>query len=221
MSAATVTPPPRASAPPAPAVVASPPPAVGPPLYLDRLYRFTVDQCQAMLRANILEERRGVELLDGLLVVSPMIGDAHRTAVNKTGKRLNRLVADPLNSQSQNPIRLGGGSQPEPDYCIFRGSDADFAARPPGPTDLLLVVEVADSSLASDRRDKGRLYAAAGVAVYWVVNLVDGQVEVYTDPRPDADPPQYAARTDYRADGTVPLALDGVTVTVPVADLLP
>lgn len=217
MSAATVAPSPRTTTPPA----ATPPPA-GPPLYMSRLYKFTVAQCHAMIQAGILEERRGIELLEGHLVVAMTIGDAHRTALNKTRKRLDRLLAEPLNSQVQNPIRLDGGSEPEPDYCVFRGSDADFAGRPPGPADVLLVVEVADSSLASDRRDKGRLYAAAGLPVCWIVNLVDGQVEVYTDPRPAADPPAYAARTDYKPGDAVPLVLDGATVAaVPVAELLP
>ena len=222
MSAAVLTPPPRAVPLPPAAAASVPPPTAGPPLYLDRLYRLTVSQYHAMITAGVLEERRGVELLEGLLVVAMSKGNPHRKAINKLRKRIDGLLTAGLNSQIQDPVTLDDGTEPEPDYCVFRGSDDDFTGHHPGPADLLLVVEVADTSLASDRRDKGRLYAAAEVAVYWIVNTVDGQVEVYTDPQPAADPPAYATSQVYRPGDAVPLTLDGAAVAaVPVADLLP
>lgn len=85
-----------------------------------------------------------------------------------------------------------------------------------------MVIEVADSSLARDRRDKGRSYARAGIAVYWIVNLVDGVIEVYSNPEPTALSPVYRDRTDYRPGQDVPLVLDGVNVgSIPAAELLP
>jgi Uma2 family endonuclease len=83
-------------------------------------------------------------------------------------------------------------------------------------------MEVADSSLRADRREKGQLYAQAGLSVYWIVNVEDGQIEVYTDPDPAAKPPTYLKRTDYQLGQDVPIVLDGVTVgSVPVSDLIP
>ena len=84
------------------------------------------------------------------------------------------------------------------------------------------MIEVSDSSLARDRKDKHLLYAHDGIPVYWVVNVVDRRIELYTDPQPDADPPAYATRTDYHPGDAVPVVLDGRTVgTLAVADLLP
>ena len=84
------------------------------------------------------------------------------------------------------------------------------------------MVEVADSSVDTDRTDKQRLYAAAGLPVYWIVNIPERQVEVYTDLQPAADPPSYASRRDYKPGDALPVVLDGVSVaTVPVSDLLP
>ncbi|HVK17875.1 MAG TPA: Uma2 family endonuclease, partial [Fimbriiglobus sp.] len=94
--------------------------------------------------------------------------------------------------------------------------------RHPGAGDIGIIIEVSDSTLAFDRRDKGRIYARAGIPVYWVVNVADRQVEVYTDPQPGATPPAYAARTDYPPGQNVPIVLDGqVAATISAADLLP
>ena len=113
-------------------------------------------------------------------------------------------------------------SEPEPDVALLRGDETNYDARHPEPRDVGIVVEVADSSLLSDRRDKGRIYSAAGIPIYWVVNVIDRQIEVYTDPQAAATPPEYATRTDYPHGGSVPVVLDGVTVaTLAVADLIP
>jgi Uma2 family endonuclease len=215
---ALLTPPAAAATPPA----APPPAAAGPPLYLDRLHRFTVDQYHAMIAAGILHEGRGAELLEGCVVLVMPKGSPHRTALNKARKRLDAVLPAGLNSQIQDPITLSAHTEPEPGYTVFRGSDDDFRGRHPGPADVLLVVEVADSSRHSDRRDKGAIYAAAGLPEYWIVNLADRRVEVYTQPQPAADPPAYAGRTDFPDGAAVPLTLDGAAVAlVPVADLLP
>lgn len=110
---------------------------------------------------------------------------------------------------------------PEPDGAVVRADPDKYFTRHPGPADFGVVIEVADTSRLTDRRDKGRTYASAGLPEYWIVNLVEGQVEVYTQPQPTADPPHYAARLVYTPGQDVPLTLAGVTTTVPVADLLP
>ena len=84
------------------------------------------------------------------------------------------------------------------------------------------MIDVTDDGLLEARSEKARIYAAGGVPEYWIVNLLDRQVEVYTGPQPAATPPVYSARRDYRPGDAVPLVLDGATVaTLPVAELLP
>jgi Uma2 family endonuclease len=85
-----------------------------------------------------------------------------------------------------------------------------------------VVIEVSNTSLDTDREDKSRIYARAGLPVYWIVNVVDRQVEVYEQPSGPTADPGYATRTDYKPGDSVPLVLDGNTVgTIPAADLLP
>lgn len=122
--------------------------------------------------------------------------------------------------RSEQPITLAD-SEPQPDLVLARGEYTKYRTRHPGPADIGLVVEVADTSLPVDRNDMGRIYARANLPVYWIINVVDRQVEVYTDPRP-ADPvPAYAARTDHRPGDSVPLVLDGQNIAqIPVDDLL-
>ena len=151
------------------------------------------------------------------------INPPHMTAHNRLRKLLDRLLPVGWDSRIQGPITLrAGGSEPEPDYVLVRGSDADYETRHPGPTDIGLVVEVADSSLAEDRGDSQRIYARAGIVEYWIVNVPDRQIEVYTSPLVSADPPRYAVRTDYPTGATVPLTLGGLEVgSLGVSDVLP
>jgi Uma2 family endonuclease len=113
-------------------------------------------------------------------------------------------------------------SQPEPDAAVVRGRPQDYFGRHPTPPDMALAVEVSNTTVASDRGTKGPLYADSKVAVYWVVNIPDRRVEVYTDPTgPDSDP-AYRRREDYGEGTLVPLAIDGVAVApIVVSDLFP
>jgi Uma2 family endonuclease len=106
---------------------------------------------------------------------------------------------------------------PEPDRCVVRGTIRDYARRTPEPGDIALIVEVADSSL-SDDRTQALLYAQSRIPVYWIVNLVDRQVEVYSNPRPDG----YALCDIYRSGHHVPVVVDGSIVgQIAVDDILP
>src|SRR5262249_338125 len=112
-------------------------------------------------------------------------------------------------------------SEPEPDLAVARGDERTYLTRHPGPADLGVVVEVADSSLYHDRVDKGRIYAREGLPIYWIVNLVDRRVEVYTAPTGPAPSPGYGQVQDYAPGAGMHLVLDGVTVaTLAVNDLL-
>jgi hypothetical protein len=105
---------------------------------------------------------------------------------------------------------------------VVRGPRRLYANRHPGPADTALAAEVAESSLSHDRNFKGPLYARANIPVYWIINIVDARVEVYTDPTGPDPNPRYRQRQDYGPGEEVPLVLDGVEVgRIPVRDLLP
>ena len=101
----------------------------------------------------------------------------------------------------QLPVTLNNISAPEPDIAVVRGTEEDYADRHPGPADLPLVIEVADSSLGTDRSTKQRLYATAGVAQYWLINLPELQIEVYE--APDCASGKYAHQTILKPSQTV------------------
>ena len=113
-------------------------------------------------------------------------------------------------------------SQPEPDFSIARGDARTYLTRHPNPADVGLIVEVADSSLLRDQRDKTRIYARGGIPCYWIVNLVDRRIEVYSRPSGPTAVPAYASFQLYQPGDAVPLVLDGNTVgTLPTDELLP
>lgn len=112
-------------------------------------------------------------------------------------------------------------SEPEPNFSIARGDEADFDTRHPEPAEVGLLVEVSDSSLAFDRTDKWRVYGRGGVPVYGVVNVVDRRIEVYSDPTGPAAQPGYRTRTDYPPGTAVPVVLGGIGAgTVAVSEVI-
>lgn len=146
-------------------------------------HRFTVAQYEEMVGAGILTEADRVELLRGEVVEKMTIGPAHAAAV----KRLNRLFQQRLGLLAviavQDPLRLAD-SEPEPDLVLLKPRDDFYASETPGAAHALLVVEVADSTLDSDRTLKCELYAEAGIDEYWIVNLIESCIEVHREPSP-------------------------------------
>jgi Uma2 family endonuclease len=186
-----------------------------------RLRRFTSADYHRMLDLGIIDREERLELLDGYLVLKMSQAPPHRTAVTCLTYRLPPRLPRGWLVMVHCPISLGI-LDPEPDGVVVRGEIADYLARPPVVGDFGIVIEVSDSSLLMDRSAKGRIYAREGIPVYWIVNLVDRQVEVYTDPDASANPPAYRARADYRPGDAVPVALDGrVAGTAPASELLP
>jgi Uma2 family endonuclease len=113
-------------------------------------------------------------------------------------------------------------SEPEPDLVCVKGDDRAYVSRRPEPADIGQLTEVADSALDFDRTTRSRIYARAGICYYWIINLVDQQIEVYASPSGPTANPSYAKRTDYRPGDSVPFVLDGAEVArIPVSDLLP
>lgn len=136
-----------------------------------------------------------VELIGGQLLVAEPQGSYHVTGIGVADDVLRAVLPPGWHIRVQAPVALDDESEPEPDLAIVSGSPRTY--REAHPARPALVVEVADSSLAFDRREKGSLYARAAIADYWIVNLVDRVVEVYRDPSPDAAAP-YGWRYDSR-----------------------
>jgi Uma2 family endonuclease len=183
--------------------------------------RWTRVEYDRLIDAGVFQPGEPVELLGGLLVVAEPQGDAHFTAIRLAEDALRVTFGPGWEVRAQGPIALDAESEPEPDVAVVPGTARDY--REGHPTHAVLVVEVAESSLRRDREDKGGLYARAGIADYWIVNLVDRVVEVHREPGPEPAAPfgwRYQSVTTVGPEGSVsPLAAHGSPI--PVADLLP
>jgi Uma2 family endonuclease len=185
------------------------------------LYRLSIQQYHAIADDGILAEDDPVELLGGWLIRKMTRKPAHPVAVDLHRDAFASRLSAGWYVRTQAPITLPDG-EPEPDVVLVRGDRRDYAQRHPGPGDVTLVVEVADTSIARDRGIKKQLYAQAGIAIYWIVNLVERQIEVYTEPTGSIDQPDYRRRRDYGPVDTIPVVLDGVEVgSLRVQDVLP
>lgn len=182
--------------------------------------RFTVDEYHQMIRAGILTDGEPIELLEGWMVKKMSHGTPHDNAMDAIEAILPTLVPSDWFVRCQRAITLSD-SEPEPDYVIVRGPRGRYRDSHPTPAEIGLVIEFAASSLRIDRTGKARIYARAGIPVYWVVNVVDKVVEVYTQPSGPSNAPAYAQRQDYPVGTDVPVVLDGNTVgTIAVADVM-
>ena len=183
--------------------------------------RFSVAQYQRMIESGVLTPEDKVELLENYVVLKMPRNPPHDGTIQRIQKRIVRHIPTGWDLRTQGSLELTD-SQPEPDFAIVREDPNDYTTRHPTPADTGLVIEVADSSLLRDQRDKTRIYARASIPVYWIINLVDRRVEVYTQPSGPTAVPAYGAFQTYQPGDAVPLVLDGVAVAnVPAADLLP
>jgi Uma2 family endonuclease len=148
------------------------------------------------------------------------INPPHNKAVRLLNRRFARILGDRWIIQIQGAITLSK-SEPEPDVAIIRGPEDRYGDVNPGAKDTPLVVEVADSSLPDDRGEKLRIYANAGIPVYWIVNLIDRQLEVYARPR-RGKTPTYRGKQFFGPDEKVSIILDGESAgEIRVQDILP
>ncbi len=181
-----------------------------------RVYRFSVAQYEKMINAGVLTKQDKVELIEGLLVKKMTKNSHHLTTTWQIDRHLGARMPEGWITVTEWPILLAR-SEPEPDVMLLRGSIADYADRKPGPGQVALLVEVADSSLDDDRA-RAPLFAEAGIPTYWIANIPDRRIEVYSDPAGA----EYRSRQDFGLDAEVPLILDGQTVArLLVRDLLP
>src|SRR5262245_41036379 len=161
-----------------------------------------------------------VELVGGNIIVAEPQGSRHFTAVRAMQEALREAFGRDWEVRAQGPVAIDDESEPEPDVAVVPGSFRDYAAEHPARP--VLVVEVSESSLTFDRDRKGSLYARAGLAAYWIVNMAAQALEVYRDPRRDPAAPfgwRYGAVGVLRPDASIaPLALPGARIRV--ADVL-
>jgi Uma2 family endonuclease len=180
-----------------------------------RRRRFTVDEYYRMAEVGILGPDDRVELIEGEIIEMTPIGLRHALCVAGLNSRLVRGVGDRAAAWTPNPVRLFPDSEPEPDVVLIRGPLSRYTQHP-GPADVLLLIEVADTSYRFDRYVKLPLYSRAGVPEVWIVDLTHEVVEVFLQPSASG----YASAQRFERDATVaPLAFPDVALAV--ADILP
>jgi Uma2 family endonuclease len=179
------------------------------------VHRFTRDEYYRMAEAGLFEDER-VELLDGkIITMSPQL-TPHAFAVNQLMYLLITTLGATVIVRGQTPIVLDDWSEPEPDIAVCQLNPDRYKNAHPRADQVLLIIEVAESSLTYDRTRKAVAYAASAIPEYWIVNLIDRQVEVFADPEPTR--PRY--RQQRLAFGSDILTLPRGS-TIEVSDFLP
>jgi Uma2 family endonuclease len=196
-------------------------PAVGQDVPPVPVRRFTVDEYHKLIDVGFFAYDERFELLEGWIVPKMTRYPPHDQTLDNIHDMVWPLLPDGWRLRIQEAI-VTPDSEPEPDGAVVRNSPRRYATRHPGPEDFGVLIEASDSTLQQDRTLKGRLYARANIPIYWIINLVDRQVEVYTDPTGPVADARYRQRRDYGPDEMVPLVLDGQEVgRIAVRDLLP
>jgi Uma2 family endonuclease len=175
----------------------------------------TVDEYERL--AGMLDDPR-VELIDGYLVKKIGKKPPHIWAVGSVLDATGSVLPAGWSVGKEDPVRIPDFDEPEPDVAVVKGSRDDYRSRLPEPADVALLVEAADRSLSTDRGPKRAAYARACIPVYWIVNLNDRQVEVYSDPSADS----YRSAEVFLPGQEVPVIIAGIEVgRINVADILP
>ncbi|HEY0602208.1 MAG TPA: Uma2 family endonuclease [Herpetosiphonaceae bacterium] len=185
-----------------------------------QVHLWTRDEYYKMAEVGLFDQKR-VELIEGRVIEMSPMGSVHATVVTLTARPAERAFGPAYFVRWQMPFTVSDLSEPEPDVAVIQGNVREYTIA--HPTTAALIVEVAETSLTYDRIEKNSLYARAGIADYWIVNLVNEQVEVYRDPQPDPEAIygfSYATMlTLTRGDTIAPLA--EAAVEIMIADLLP
>src|SRR5208282_3529208 len=157
------------------------------PLFLPapaEIYRFTIDQYDRMVLDGTIAEDEPVELLSGILVRNMPKKPKHSVITIWLGEELRGQLPPGWHIRQEQPLRIPDYDEPEPDLVLVRGAIMDYAGRHPDSADVALVGEVSETTLDRDQGEKCAAYARGGVPVYWIINLIDNRIEVYTDPNP-------------------------------------
>lgn len=184
-----------------------------------QLHRFTVAEYDQMIRDGTIDGKP-LELLDGWIVEKMPKNAPHDSAIVRLQRRLMKLLGDDFLVRVQSTVELDF-SMPDPDVAIVAGPEERFDETRPDATELILVIEVSESSLAQDRGFKAQLYGRNKIPVYWIVNLKDRAVEVHTLPR-NGKNSGYRNIAIYRPGQSVPVVIAKKTVgSIPVSEILP
>ena len=187
----------------------------------DLILRLSIEQYHAIIQAGILTDDDSVELLEGWLVFKMPKNPPHRVTTRLVRTALDNILPAGWYVDSQEPITLSN-SEPEPDIVVVRGDTRQYLDRHPGAEDIALIIEVSDTTLQRDRTVKKRIYARAGISLYWIVNLVEEQVEVYSQPLVEVEQPDYSQRLDFGRSAVIPIIIEGIEIgAIAVNSLLP
>lgn len=143
---------------------------------------WTVEEYHRMAEAGIFHPEERVELIAGQIIRMSAKGTPHTAAVRRTARVLRCLLENRAEVYTQDPIELDDFSEPEPDVAVVRLDPLDYADHHPTPSDVYLIIEVADSSLKYDRETKAKAYARSGIADYWVLDVIDRKLHVFREP---------------------------------------
>ena len=178
--------------------------------------RFTVDEYHRMIQTRVLTEGDPVELLEGWIVPKMARTPPHDVVIDLAGDVIRPVLPPEWRVRVQSAITTDD-SEPEPDLAIVLGPPRRYLSRHPTPAEVAFLIEVSASTLDRDRDVKGPIYARAGVAIYWIINLVDVRIEVYSNPTGGA----YGHRVDFTEPMTIPIVIAGKRICeVLVSDLL-
>jgi Uma2 family endonuclease len=182
------------------------------------MHRVTVDEYERIIASGSLDDPERVELIDGYMVDKMAKSAEHGFSTRRVLDSLEYRLPGGWSSRKEEPVRIPDFDEPEPDVSVVRGRDEDYEHRLPGPDDVGLAVEVSLTTLDRDRDEKGPAYARARIPIYWLVNLVDRRIEVYTEPGPDG----YQSRADFAEGQAVPVEIGGQAVdALDVRSVLP
>jgi len=181
-------------------------------------HRLTVDEYERIIEAGALEDPSRVELIDGYMVDKMAKGAGHGFTTKKLLRALDSRLPSGWTWRSEQPVRIPDFDEPEPDVAVVRGTDEDYEYKIPTADDVGLLVEVSESTLSQDRGKKLSAYAKGKIPVYWIVNLVNRQVEVFSRPGKTG----YRSHKTYSSGEQVPVTIGGRKLPpIAVDDLLP
>jgi hypothetical protein len=190
------------------------------PVHPIPVHRFSVDQYHRMIDRGVFSPNDRVELLEGWIVDKMPQHPAHAGTISVLQAKLSAKLPKGWIIRIQSPITLDD-SEPEPDLVVVRGPEERYIAAHPTPEDIAIVIEVSDTSVDYDRTDKARAYGRARLPVYWIVNLVELTVEVYSGPKAGKSP-GYRVRESFGIEYGVPIVIAGREITgIPVRHLFP
>ncbi|MBD2252205.1 Uma2 family endonuclease [Nostoc parmelioides] len=181
-----------------------------------QLRLWTVEEYHRMAEAGIFGADERVELLEGKIIWMIAKGTAHRSATTRTDRLLQNSLKDLALICVQDPVKLNDRSEPEPDIAVVKIDPLDYADHHPTPSEVYLIIEVADSSLQLDCVTKSQAYSQAGITDYWVLDVINRQLHVFRQPTPQG----YESKVVLAEDATI-TPLEFPDLQIAVLDMLP